>query len=152
MTEYAFTLGGAKFRGKPLAPDTSLDVFAVVAPCFGEVFEAIDMAKLQAEGDQLAAITAAISKALRQFGALRTVAKDFAKVYEIELGGSWLSVDTFRKEAFEGKPALQVSWLVGAVVSEYRDFLGPGGWSTLADLGGLFGFRITLPNTGQSGG
>ena len=146
---HTFTLSGVEFRGAHLSPDTSLDMFAILAPALGKVLDQVDVQK--AQEDKTGALAEAFTGALNGFTEMRKTAPAFYEVYQVKLEGQWLQLGAMKNEAFKGKPVLMISWLVAAIREEYADFLLQAGWSTLGDLVKACGFQITFPSTGQSG-
>lgn len=149
MTEYPhkFVLSGVSFQGKFLPPDTSLDVFADLAPALGQVLDKLDLKAT----DPMQMMAEAFSAVLGSFKTARGVAPKFLDVYQVELDGRMLPLSTFKDEAFQGKPALYVAFVIAAIKSEYSDFLHSSGFSTLQDLAKVCGFQITSKGSGQSG-
>ncbi len=143
---HKFELGGVKFQGKWLPPDSSLDVFATLAPALGTVLDAIKPGS--PEGDEVAKL---FSSALGSFKETKVVFPEFVGVYQVDLGQGFVDLKLFKDDAFRGRPTLMIAFLVAAVKSEYSDFLHSNGFNMLQDLGKVLGLQITFKGIGQSG-
>lgn len=150
MTEYPhkFVLSGKAFQGRFLPPDTSLDVFAELAPALGEVLDKLDLKAT----DPTQMMADAFSAVLGSFKTARKAAPKFLSVYQVEFDGRMVPLESFKDETFQGKPALYVAFVIAAIKSEFSDFLHSSGFSTLQDLAKVCGFQITSKGSGQSGG
>ncbi len=132
----------------------SLDAFAILSPCLGEVFKSLDPEL--AKKDKSAMLAGILQNSLGAFRDLPKLAPFFFNQYQCyyEANGDakWVSCEGFKDEIFAGKSGLLVAWLIAAIHGEYIDFLVGNGSTILKDLGKVFGLQATSKEGGQSGG
>lgn len=155
MTQIRFELDGVTFVGKYLDPEKSLDGFALLAPLLGGLADGV---AAEAVKDPAGVAAGVIKGALAGFKDLPKFAPLFKAAYSVVVpdpkSGTQreIALDVVYAQTFRGRPALLVGWLVAAIHAEYEGFLASSGRNILEGLGARFGFQITLPSIGQSGG